>query len=99
MVTPNLSAKQYFLAYVVLMGLLLANVLIGFIHVGWVNVFIAVTIATIQACIIALLLMHGLYEKSLVHLVMGGAILWFLILVTLTMTDYITRGWLPVAGK
>jgi cytochrome c oxidase subunit IV len=82
-----------------MMGLLLLNVLLAFINMGWVNMFIGVVIATMQAAILALVLMHGLYEKVLVRLVIGGSLLWFLILVTLTFTDYITRGWVPIAGK
>ena len=97
--TPSLAAKTYVLAYVGLLGLLLVNVLIGFLNIGWANMFIAVTIAVIQAAVIALILMHGLFEKAAVWLVMGGAVLWFMILVTLTMTDYITRGWVPIPGK
>jgi cytochrome c oxidase subunit IV len=99
MTEPILSSKSYFLAYVAMMGLLLLNVLLAFINMGWVNMFIGVVIATMQAAILALVLMHGLYEKVLVRLVIGGSLLWFLILVTLTFTDYITRGWVPIAGK
>lgn len=99
MTYPSVSTKTYLLAYFVLLGLLLLNVLIGFLNLGWVNMFIAVTIGIVQAAIIGLILMHGLFEKTLVHLVMGGALLWFLIMITLTFTDYITRNWLPVAGK
>ncbi|HTX39967.1 MAG TPA: hypothetical protein VME43_33340 [Bryobacteraceae bacterium] len=55
--------------------------------------------ATIKATLIASFFMHALLEKKLVKLVIAGAIAWFLILVTLTLGDYITRGWLPFPGK
>ncbi len=99
METPTLSTKSYLLAYLSLLVLIGAN--IGFAHIdlGWGNMFVALTIATIQASIVALFLMHGYFEKPLIRIVMGGALLWFMILVTLTMTDYITRNWLPIAGK
>ncbi|HEY7390449.1 MAG TPA: hypothetical protein VH640_18170 [Bryobacteraceae bacterium] len=99
MTEPILSFKSYFLAYVAMMGLLLLNVLLAFINMGWVNMFVALVIATMQAALLALVLMHGLFEKVLVRLVIGGSLLWFMILVTLTFADYITRGWVPVAGK
>lgn len=99
MTEPILSSKNYFLAYVAMMGLLLLNVLLAFLNLGWVNMFIGLVIATMQAAILALVMMHGLFEKILVRLVIGGSLLWFLILVTLTFADYITRGWVPVAGK
>ena len=82
-----------------LLALLLTNVLIGYLNIGWVNMFVAVTIAAIQAAVIALVLMHGLHEGVLVKLVMGGALIWFMILVTLTFTDYITRPWFPFPGS
>jgi cytochrome c oxidase subunit IV len=99
MIEPILSSKSYFLAYVAMMGLLLLNVLLAFLNIGWVNMFIGVVIATMQAAILALVLMHGLFEKVLVRLVIGGALLWFMIFVTLTFCDYITRNWVPIAGK
>lgn len=99
MTEPILSSKNYFLAYVAMMGLLLLSVLLAFLNMGWVNMFIGLVIATMQAAILALVMMHGLFEKILVRLVIGGSLLWFLILVTLTFADYITRGWVPVAGK
>jgi cytochrome c oxidase subunit IV len=35
----------------------------------------------------------------LVRVVTAGGIVWFLIMATLTLTDYMTRGWLPFPGK
>jgi cytochrome c oxidase subunit 4 len=96
---PSLSVKSYVLAFCALLGLLGLNLGQAFIPLGWGNMFLSVTIAAIQAGVIALVLMHGLFDKVLIRLIMAGALVWFLILVTLTMTDYITRGWVPVAGK
>jgi cytochrome c oxidase subunit IV len=99
MTEPILSSKSYVLAYVAMMALLVLNVLLAFINMGWVNMLVALVIAAMQASLLALVLMHGFFEKVLVRLVIGGALLWFLILVTLTFTDYITRNWVPIAGK
>lgn len=99
METHSLSTKAYLLAFAALMGLLCLNVGLAFLPMGWGNMLAGVVVATAQASVIALVLMHGLFEKPLVRLVIGGALLWFLILVTLTMTDYITRNWLPITGK
>lgn len=96
---PTLSTRSYVVAYAAMLGLLLANILIGFLDLGWASMLIALVIATLQASILALFLMHGLFENALVRLIIGGAVLWFMILITLTMNDYITRNWLPIAGK
>ena len=96
---PSLSVKSYTIAYVGLLALLAANIFIGYLNLGWGSMFIALVIAILQAAVIALFLMHGLYEKALIRVIIGGALLWFMILITLTMTDYITRNWVPIAGK
>ena len=99
MPAPAFSAKSYVLTYVGLLALTLSTVLIGFLDLGWGSMFVAVTIATAKATLIALFFMHALVEKKLVWLVIGGALVWFLILVSLTLGDYITRGWVPFPGK
>lgn len=96
---PNISVKTYVLAYIAMMVLFLVNIGIAFLNLGWANMFIGLVIALAEVALLALVLMQAYYEKPLVHLVIGGAILWFLILVTLTFNDYITRNWLPVSGK
>lgn len=97
--THGLSSRAYLLAYIALLVLLGVSVGIGHIDIGWANMFAAIFIAAIQGCVIALIMMHGLFEKVFIKLTMCAALLWFLILITLTMTDYITRNWVPVAGK
>ncbi|MGH9585137.1 MAG: hypothetical protein ACRD4O_19635 [Bryobacteraceae bacterium] len=96
---PNVSIRTYVLAYVALLALMAINVGIAFINLGWVNMFIGVTIAVIQVAVLVLILMQAYFEKPLIHVIMGGALLWFMILITLTFADYITRNWVPIAGK
>ncbi len=96
---PSFSARTYVFTYFALLALVLATVLIGYLDLGWGSMFVAIAIATIKATLVAAFFMHALVEKRLVWLVIAGSIVWFLILVTLTMGDYITRGWLPVPGK
>jgi cytochrome c oxidase subunit 4 len=43
--------------------------------------------------------MHVLYEGRLVKLVIAGAVIWFVIFVSLTVNDYLTRGWIGFGGK
>ncbi len=99
MPAPPVSARTYVFTYLGLLTLTLSTVLIGYVNLGWCSMFVAVAIAALKATLIALFFMHALVEKKLVHLVIAGAIVWFLILVTLTLGDYITRGWLPFPGK
>jgi len=43
--------------------------------------------------------MHGKYESKLARIIIAAGVVWVLILVSNTLGDYITRGWLPVPGK
>jgi cytochrome c oxidase subunit IV len=99
MAQPSFGIRTYVLTYLALLTLLLATVLIGFVDLGWGSMFLAVAIATMKAALVAAFFMHALVERKLVWVVIAGALVWFLILVTLTLGDYITRGWLPFPGK
>ena len=96
---PTVSLRTYLFTYAGLLALTLSTVLIGYVDLGWGSMFIAVLIAACKATLIAMFFMHALVEKKLVWLVIAGAFVWFLILVSLTMGDYITRGWVPFPGK
>ena len=99
MAGPTLSLKTYLLTFAALLALTLSTVLIGFINLGRGSMFVAVAIATAKATLIASFFMHAIAEKKLIRVVIAGSLLWFLILATLTLGDYITRGWLPFPGK
>jgi cytochrome c oxidase subunit 4 len=96
---PAVSAKAYFGTYLALLGLTLATTLLGFVDLGWGSMVLAVAFAAAKATLIAAFFMHALVEGKLVKIVIAGALVWFLILVTLTLGDYVTRGWLPFPGK
>jgi len=92
---PSVSIKTYTFTWLSLLALTLITTLLGFVDLGVFNMVLAVAIATMKAAIIAAIFMHALFEAKLVKVVIAGGMVWFLILVTLTMSDYITRGWLP----
>ena len=99
MAGPVVSAKTYFLNYLALLALTLTTTLLGFLDLGWGSMFLAVAFAVAKATLIAAFFMHALMESKLVRVVIAGAVVWFLILVTLTLGDYVSRGWLPFPGK
>ena len=99
MAQPVVSARTYVLTYLALLLLTLATTLVAFLDLKWGTMALAVLFALAKATLIASVFMHALYEGKLVRVAIGGAIIWFLILVSLTMGDYITRGWLGFGGK
>jgi cytochrome c oxidase subunit 4 len=96
---PVVSRKTYALTWLALLALALVTTLIGMLDLGPFNMIIAITIALIKASLIAAFFMHALYESKLIRVIVAGGVVWFLIMLTLTMSDYASRGWLPFPGK
>jgi cytochrome c oxidase subunit IV len=95
MTEPVVSVKTYALIFMSLLGLTLTTTLLAYIDLGVFNMVIAITIAVIKATLIVSFFMHALYEFKLVHVIIAGGILWFLILVFVTLGDYLTRARFP----
>ena len=93
------SARPIVFAWLGLLGLTLITSLLALVGLGSFSIVVAVFIAALQAFVIAGFLMHALHGYALVRVVVAGGIIWFLILMTLTSTDYLTRGWLLPSGK
>jgi cytochrome c oxidase subunit IV len=96
---PTVSIKTYTFTWLALLGLTLLTSLIGLVDLGVFNLITAILIAGIKASLIAFFFMHAFYESKLVRVVLAGGIVWFLILISLTLADYLTRGLLPFPGK
>jgi cytochrome c oxidase subunit 4 len=86
--------KTYLFTYFGLLALLLVNTLIAFINLGWFSTAIEIGVATVMACLVAGILMHGLYEAKIIQIIIAGGVIWFLIMMSMTIGDYYTRGWL-----
>jgi len=64
------------------------------IDLGPMNNVIMLTLAVTKATLVVLFFMHVKYSNHLTWAVILGAIFWLLIMLGLTMNDYVTRGWL-----
>jgi cytochrome c oxidase subunit IV len=63
---------------------------------GPLNAVVALTIAVVKATFVVLYFMHVRYSSRLIWLVIAAALFWMALLFALTISDYSTRGWLPV---
>lgn len=64
------------------------------------NLFVAMAIAIVKAAMILLFFMHFRDSDKLTWLVGAGTVVWFGILVALTLNDYWSRGWIQsIPGK
>jgi cytochrome c oxidase subunit IV len=96
METVTHPAKIYWRNCAALMLLLALTWTIGYIDLGMFNVIVALAIAIIKASLVALFFMHIKGSSRLLHLAMTIGVIWLLIMLSLTLTDYFTRGWVPL---
>jgi cytochrome c oxidase subunit 4 len=81
---------------VILIALLVGTALTvwaSFIDLGFWNPIIAMAIATTKATLVVLFFMHVKYSTKLTKLTVGAGIFTFLVLISLTLSDYISRAW------
>jgi cytochrome c oxidase subunit 4 len=81
-----------FLALMVGTGL---TVGVALIDLGIFNPILALTIAVLKASLVVLFFMHVKWSPRITALAICSAIFFFLVLLVLTSTDYITRSWSP----
>ena len=88
---------KIFAALMVLLILTLGAALIPL--PGSLNLIVAMSIAVAKAALIILFFMHFKDSDTLTWLVGGGTLVWFGIMIGLTMTDYLSRGLTSMLGK
>ncbi len=93
------SVKTYAAVWIALLVLTLTTSLAARIDMGPFNVVVALVIAVTKMLLVALFFMHIRYSSKLTRLVVVGGLLWLLILISLTLADVVTRGWIGVPGK
>lgn len=57
------------------------------------NVVVALAIACLKAVLVVLFFMHVKYSPRLTQMVIGAAFVWLFILLSVTLADYLSRGW------
>ena len=62
------------------------------LNLGLANTIAAMFIAIAKMLLVILFFMHVRYNSKLTWIFAGAGFVWFLIMVTLTMNDYMTRG-------
>jgi cytochrome c oxidase subunit 4 len=67
------------------------------VDMGALNNIVMLTIAVTKAGLVILFFMHVRWGTRLTWLVVASGFFWLLILLTVTMTDFLTRGW--IAGS
>ena len=96
-----LPKSIYYTIFLSLMVLTAATVGVSFVNLGSANFPVAIGIAITKATLVVLFFMHVKYSSRLTKMVVAVAIFFLLVMLGLTMTDYLTRDWfaLPRRGN
>jgi cytochrome c oxidase subunit 4 len=93
------SWKVYALIFGALCVLTAVTVLVTGYDFGPFNLIVALGVAVTKANLVVLYFMHARYSPKLTGVVIASSIAFFVILVFLTLTDYLSRPWpLTAAG-
>ena len=84
----------YLAVFGALMVLTVLTVVVAFFDLGNLNVTVALTVAVMKASLVVLFFMHAKYQSQIIKLVVLAAIVWLGFLFLITLSDYLTRGWL-----
>jgi cytochrome c oxidase subunit 4 len=91
---PTLAS--YFGVFAALMALTALTVWAAFQHLGIWNTPLALAIAMTKATLVALIFMHLKYSPRRTVIVFVASVLWLAILFVITLSDYLSRSWLPI---
>ena len=91
MTTRVVSESTYIFVLLALLVLTVVTYLVSRVDLGKLNVVIALAIAATKVSLVTLYFMHARYSSRLTRVVIGAGLAWLTILLTLTLTDYVTR--------
>ena len=93
------SIQANLLIFGLLLALLLATVGAAYVPLGPLHFAVAMTISIAKAVLIALYFMHLKYSHRFMAVVWAASLLWLGIMIALTLSDTLTRGWIDIPGK
>ena len=91
--THIVPAKTYVLIWAALMLLLLLTWGVAQFDLGPFNIIAALTIAVTKMLLVILVFMHVRYSTRLNWIFVAAGFIWLLIMIDLTLSDYLTRNW------
>ena len=95
-VAPKSLYYLIFLALMIGTGL---TVLVAKFDLGPLNNIVMLSVACTKALLVILFFMHVRWGTRLTWVVAASGFVWLLILFGITMTDYLTRGWVQGTFK
>jgi len=87
--------KRYVLIFASLLALTTLTTGVAFLDLGPLNTVAALAIAVTKMVLVILFFMHLRYSPRLTKIVLVAGFFWLVLLIGLTLTDYLTRQWTP----
>ncbi len=84
---------QYLYVYISLLIGTALTVIAANIDMGVFNPIVALGIASTKMVIVILFFMHVKYQSNLIKMTVGSGFFTFLVLITMTLSDYMSRAW------
>jgi cytochrome c oxidase subunit 4 len=94
-----LPVRTCFAVYFVLIALTAATVGAAFLDLLYFSTPIALGIACSKALLVLLYFMELRHSPKLTWIILGNGVFWLVVMIMLTMSDMISRGWLGFPGK
>ena len=99
--TTNGNLNEHHVApislYLVIFGALIVGtiltVVVAKFDLGAFNNIVMLTVACAKALLVVLYFMHVRWSSRLTWVIAASGFFWLIIMFTLTMQDYMTRGW------
>jgi cytochrome c oxidase subunit 4 len=95
MSSAPIRKRTYFVIWIALLIFLALTLGLAEIDLGPFNNVAALGISISKMMLVVLFFMHGRYEKPLTWIFICAGVIWLLIMVDLTLSDYLTRGDVP----
>jgi len=90
------AKRLYFFIFGSLLVLTALTTGMAYVDMGQWNTVVALVIACCKATLVILFFMHWRWSTRLVRVVILSALLWLVILISLTTTDFFSRDWIPI---
>ncbi|MDR3765069.1 MAG: cytochrome C oxidase subunit IV family protein [Acidobacteriota bacterium] len=87
------TVKTFFAVWITLLILTAVTVGVATLDLGPFNAVVALAIATTKALLVLLFFMELRYSSAMTKMVVVAALFFLCLLVGLTLSDYMTRGW------
>src|SRR5687767_14247196 len=85
--------RMYYGVFLALMVGTALTVAVAFFDLGYFNNVVMLTIACAKALLVVLFFMHVRWSSRLTWVVAASGFVWLMIMFSLTMADYLSRGW------